>query len=162
VGLVGILITALVGFFFGLGSNQVSDYGKRADDCAEALGKLRAGLSRLPSYIVTIADDHAEPSVRNVGIRDFDEHVASAVQEMDIRCPLHEKGYLHSGDVSMLLDDYQYLARDCITLRMCDVKRARSAGHEAHEIAAVLMKQAVGVSQWGLIRRAKYEFQHLY
>jgi hypothetical protein len=30
VGLVGIVVTALVGFFFGIGSNQVTDYVKLA------------------------------------------------------------------------------------------------------------------------------------
>jgi hypothetical protein len=44
IGLVGIVITALVGFFFGVASNQVSDFVKRADDCYDALTQYSYGV----------------------------------------------------------------------------------------------------------------------
>jgi hypothetical protein len=42
---IGALIAALLGFLLGIASTQVSDYVKRAGDCAEALEQYATGVA---------------------------------------------------------------------------------------------------------------------
>ena len=44
IGLLGIVITAIVAFIFGIGSNQVTDFVKRADDCLDGLSQYLVGV----------------------------------------------------------------------------------------------------------------------
>jgi hypothetical protein len=69
IGLVGILITALVGFFFGIGSNQVTDYIKRADDCADALGQYIVGLNS--NFIFLSRTVHDQPWLKTGDMAQF-------------------------------------------------------------------------------------------
>jgi hypothetical protein len=152
ISLLGIAITALAGFFFGIGSNQVTDYVKRADDCNDALSQYTVGVA---SKFVTLSDAEHDPS-KSQAQRD----TALSEHGVDPR-PLRSE-YLNSDEVKQWRARVYKMGFSCFWASKCSHQDAWSYAALVVDSTDPLLYEAREVSQWGLVRRAKYEVTHLY
>lgn len=89
IGLLGIVVTAAVGFFFGIGSNQVTDYVKRADDCDDALSLYSFGVaSNFESLEHTQHDQSLTPDQRNAAGKQYNTIIALPHLQVQNKCPI--------------------------------------------------------------------------
>jgi len=162
IGLLGIVITALVGFFFGMGSNQVTDYVKRADDCYDALLQYEAGLTSLVTLLGTVQDRKATDDKTNAAIAQINTLIVLPHVKIKNKCPIEGSSeYLNSEDVNRFNASWTSLSDGCLASE-CSQDNASTYQLAAENLAAKLEGETHVVSQWGLVRRAKYEVTHLY
>jgi hypothetical protein len=198
-GVVGIVITAIVGFIFGIGANQVTDFVKRADDCLDGLSHYLAGveaditskpdaLTNLSGPITQIKlppldQPHAEgpptvqppasvlpppvpprPEQLNDALLKFDADIVMPRINVRNKCPMRGESteYLNINDVNNWNDTFERLRKYCFGAAECSDAAASESLKALADSTYKLIVQANEVSQWGLVRRAKYEVMHLY
>lgn len=163
INLVGILITALVGFFFGIGSNQVTDYVKRADDCADALAQYVTGVNGNFNILSIKMHDHAlAPDQIAAAGQQYVDRIVVPRLKISEKCPVRGSSeYLISDDVNRFKASSGKL-EDCFNANECSDSDVGSDEFSAMGSALKLEREALVVSQWGLVRRAKYVIMHLY
>jgi hypothetical protein len=157
IGLVGVVITALIGFFFGIASNQVTDFVKRADDCYDALSQY--GLSMISNWNKLFATTH-DPHSSSAQVYAATEKWNTLIQPPQFKvmntCPEINKrdfaGWKASADQVF----------ECYTDPSCSPNKADTYRDSVFSSSTKLLYEAQEVSEWGLVRRAKYEVTHLY
>lgn len=163
VGLVGIVITALVGFFFGIGSNQVTDYVKRADDCVDGLSQFLADLPHFAPLSDRVHDQALTPDQHNDAGYQYETLIVVPHIKIVAKCPVNDSSeYLNSNEVKRWNATFDKLANGCFLASECSWDNAVSYVETATESTSNLEEQALQVARWGLVRRAKYEITHLY
>lgn len=163
IGLLGIIITALIGFFFGIGSNQVTDYIQLARDCSDALSKYSLGVQ---SHYLELYDTNHESVLPRDQLYAMASLYNNAIAGPSVKirndCPMNDRsGYLQNDDVNRWNADYKKLS-DCWITADCSRLTASEDQYESVDSTVKLQEQARVVPQWGLLRRAKYEVTHLY
>ena len=186
IGLLGIVITAIVGFIFGIGSNQVSDFVKRADDCLDSLSQYLVGIenfinSPYASHLTTkppdqtppdqTPPDQTPPDQANTEILKFNTVIVLPSIKVLNKCPMRGRPenpddlnteYLNSDVVKSWNDNLDKLRQYCYPRFECSDGTAISDLWDLANSTYTLIGEANDVSRWGLVRRAKYEFTHLY
>lgn len=163
IGMIGILITALVGFFFGIGSNQVTDYVKRADDCSGALSEYYIGVLNFPTLSGTVHDQSLTDDQRDAAGGEYNTLIISPHNKITIKCPIDGSlEYLNSDERDRFKASFKKLSEGCFKASECSQDNAYSYTVATTKSAFTLASEATKVSQWGLFRRAKYELTHLY
>lgn len=163
IGLVGIVITALVGFIFGIGSNQVTDYVKRAGDCVDALGQFLSNLPHFAPLSDTVHDKTLSPDQRNDAGYQYESLIVVPHIKIFAKCPVNgDSEYLNSAEVNRWNAIFDKLGDGCFLASECSWDNATSYVETATDSTGNLEMQALQVAQWGLVRRAKYEITHLY
>jgi hypothetical protein len=162
IGLLAIVITALVGFFFGVASNQVSDFVKRSNDCIEGVEQYIVGVS-----VNFVPATHAE---HDPGFSD-EQKAAAATKYIDsvdasyykvrATCPLSgHMEYLDKNTIKDFSSNFEKMDA-CVEIPGCD-DDWDSVAVAALSSAQALLREAQEVPNWGLVRRAKYVFSHWY
>lgn len=157
IGLVGVVITALIGFFFGVASNQVTDFVKRADGCYDALSQYGVSMISNWNKLFTITHD---PHSSSAQVYEATEKWNTLIQPPQFKvmnkCPEINRhdfaGWKASVD--------QVFA--CHTDPSCSPAKADAYRDSVFSSSTKLLHEAQDVSEWGLVRRAKYEVTHLY
>jgi hypothetical protein len=168
---IGALIAALVGFLLGIASTQVSDYVKRAGDCAGALEQYTTGVAANfgPTYYINhdpdaSADKQLDLTSKYVAGVDAPYDKAVAI------CPLDQSRgteYLDENKVKDFLTSYGRVDK-CIKWTGCPEGRPEEDDNLLHiaeaaiSSAKALTKEAQEVPAWGLVRRTKYVVMHVY
>jgi hypothetical protein len=163
IGLVGIVITALVSFFFGVASNQVSDHLKQADDCSNALSQFSVNAA---SNYLDIFEAHHDPATtptqKNDAISKYNGLISLFANKIRNECPIEgDSQYLAADTVHKWTGSYAKMY-DCVTANACSEDDAMKYETDASDSATDLAHNAGDVSQWGLLRRAEYVIMHLY
>jgi hypothetical protein len=164
IGLLGIVVTALVGFFFGIGSNQVTDYIKRADDCSDALSEFDTGVSGNFTYLSqTVHDGKATYDQILAARGQYNNLIASPEAKIENKCLAEESNteYLNPQDIKHFEANWSKLST-CFTGSKCSQEEASSYAKSAADSACNLDKEARKVAEWGLWHRAKYLSTHLW
>jgi hypothetical protein len=166
VGLLGIVITAMVGFFFGIGSAQVTDYIKRADDCDDAFSQFQIGLdSNFTLLSDTVHDQALAPDKQVAAGQQYNSLIVLPIQTIAIKCPVRDyydnSEYLNRNDVKGWNNSIKNLG-DCFEASECSDDKANSYVRDVDKWVLNLERQTHQVPQWGLVRRAKYVVTHLY
>jgi hypothetical protein len=157
IGLLGIAITALVGFFFGIASTQVTDFIKRADDCYDALSQY--GLAIASSSFKTFNtthDPHASSDQVDEAIAQWDTVIQSPTFKVQNKCR-----ELNKNDFSQWKISATKFAK-CYMDSACPLDKSYTYQDSVVSLTSKLLDEAEGISKWGLVRRAKYEVTHLY
>jgi hypothetical protein len=158
IGLVGILITALVGFFFGVASNEVSDFVKRADECNDALTQYADNVA---SFFVSIVHDVHEgrtDAQKGAAEQRYNTLIAGPSSKIQSRC---EEG-INGRDYDQWNDKDTKMGRCEAPDGKCDKKEAGEDAKDVSGAATKLAGDATIVSRWGLLRRAIHVVMHPY
>lgn len=159
-----ILFTALVGFIFGIASNQMADFVKRADNCYDALSMFNDNIYNEGLQI--IADIHS-PDRQNSesGYTKFRNDIEIPHNKITSKCPVDPRNtlYLDKNDVNAFTKDYYQLLSVCIFVtRECSNDTEADLISKIGDSSRALRDQASGVSQWGLLDRAWFAVVHLW
>jgi hypothetical protein len=166
IGLLGIVITAMVGFFFGIGSAQVTDYIKRADDCDDAFSQFQIALDSNFSLLSnTVHDQTLPPDKRVAASQQYNSLIWVPLLKIAIKCPVRDyyvnTEYLNKNDVKGWNNSIKNLG-DCFNASECSGDKADSCVTDVDKWIGILERQIHTVPQWGLVRRAEYVVTHLY
>jgi hypothetical protein len=166
-GPIGALIAALLGFLLGIASTQVSDYVKRAGDCAEALEQYASGVAGNFGYTYYInhnpnASDDKKTEVTSKYIAQVDAPHDKAVAV----CPLdltRDTEYLDGNTVKDFHASYGKMDK-CVQWIGCpqDSDNILAIAETAISSAKALTREAQEVPAWGLVRRTEYVVMHSY
>jgi hypothetical protein len=185
IGIFGMAITAIItgiaGFIFGIGSNQVTDFTKRADDCLDSLSlylvgvesdvtdlhyvnllPFTEGLNQAPPN--QAPPQPTPPEQINAALLKFNTDIVSPRFKVLNKCPTRGKSteYLNSNDINSWNDNFNKSRQYCFAARECSDATASSDLVDLANSTHTLINEANGVSQWGLFRRVEYEVTHLY
>jgi hypothetical protein len=164
-----IIVTAFIGFMFGIASNQVTSFVNRADDCDAALSRYFGGIE---------ADSHlAYREIRTPGRTDQQREDALAKFFSGTTAPYDtavSKCSLDGPDEYLNKDDAQAFMlhyHDLLTCTFygsaedqypCSLEKWQRIHDQALDSTSPLSRQASNVSQWGLVRRGRYAVTHLW
>lgn len=148
IGLLGIIITALIGFFFGIGSNQLTDYVKRAVDCDDALGQYVVAVSSNFEPLSDRLHDQALPAdQRDAAGRDYDTLIILPHIKVLTKCPVRNGSeYLDSDGVRRWHAAFRDLA-DCFNANECPQDKEITYVHAAENSTDILEEGAQEVSK---------------
>ena len=182
-----VLLSAFIGFFFGMANNQVTDWVKRADDCSGALTRYNLGIEHFGA--IADAYHNGSPEQRTEANTKYNNDIAASVDTVDNKCPMHARPqeYLSDGDIdawktALWAIVFCYKNRECdadteakqiwqkngFNLPQCRLTEGGCpTGEEVIEKAASdftfrLTQQANQVGEWGLGRRGIYMAKHLW
>lgn len=164
IGLPAIIVTALVGFFFGIASNQVSDFVKRSEDCVEGLEPYLIGVEN--NFLPAVSVLH-DPNSSVKQKTDIDDKLAALVDvpyyKILAKCPVTRRHteYLDSYAAKRFLQNRDKMM-DCLTVHGCPTDDQTTVIAAELRSGDTLLNEAEEVSNWGLLRRAKYLLTHLY
>jgi hypothetical protein len=158
-----LIVTALIGFFFGIASNQVTDFVKRADDCYNSLSQYKAGVTQFGTIMDVMDDPNRTQQENDSAIQKYNKVIMIPTIVVYNKCPVKGRlEYISKNDVeawNRKNDDLE----DCFGApSQCSPTRAYSLSGDADESADPLIRQANNVWEWGLVRRAKFVVTHLY
>jgi hypothetical protein len=168
---IGALIAALLGFLLGIASTQVSDYVKRAGDCAEALEQYATGVAGNfgPTYYINHDPDASSDKQLELTSR-YVSQVDASYDKAVATCPLDQSRgteYLDENKVKDFLTGYGRVDK-CIKWTGCPEEHPEEDDNLLHiaeaaiSSAKALTKEAQEVPTWGLVRRTKYVVIHIY
>jgi hypothetical protein len=109
--LAAIIFTALVGFFFGIASNQMTDFIKRADNCYDALSVFNDNIYQ--ETIDIIADVHSQVGqTSESAYTKFRTDIEIPYNKITGICPVARRDtqYLNKSDIDAFLNDYHQFA----------------------------------------------------
>lgn len=160
-----IIITAIVGFFFGIANNQVSDVIKRADDCYNALFMFRDNMFQGMSDITP--DIHSPNAQKHASAyAKYRTEIAIPYNKVSGICAMHmhnsNTNYVKRSDVDAFLNDFYQLNSVCIFAPACSGDREIDLIQKMADSSAALMEEASKISQWGLRLRAWYALKHFW
>jgi hypothetical protein len=161
------LIAALLGFLLGIASTQVSDYVKRAGDCAEALEQYATGVAGNFGYTYyTNHDPNASDDKKAAVTSKYVAQVDAPHDKAVAVCPLdltRDTEYLDGNTVKDFHAVYEIMDK-CVQWIGCpqDSDNILAIAETAISSAKALTKEALGVPAWGLGRRTKYVVMHMY
>jgi hypothetical protein len=166
IGLLGVVITAMVGFFFGIGSDQVTDYIKRADDCDDAFSQFEIAIdSNFGLLSDTIHDQTLPPDKWAATVQQYNSLIWVPLLKIATKCPVRDyynnTEYLNKNDVKDWNNSIKNMG-DCFNANECSHDKANSCVSDLDKWIDILERQIHTVPQWGLVRRAKYVVTHLY
>jgi hypothetical protein len=169
IGLLAIVITAIVGFFFGIASNQVTGFVNRADDCDAALSRYVVGIeadSHL-AYREIRTPDRTDQQ-REDALAKFFSGISAPYDIAVSKCSLDGPDeYLNKDEAQAFMSHY----KDLLTCTFygsaddqypCSLEKWQRIHDEALDSTSALSSQASNVSQWGLVRRGRYAVTHLW
>jgi hypothetical protein len=166
-GPIGTLIAALLGFLLGIAATQVSDYIKRADNCAEALEQYATGVAgNIGTTYNTEHDPNASDEKKTeVGSR-YVAQVDAPHDKALVVCPLDlARGtqYLDANQVKEFHANYEIMDK-CEQWVGCPegTDNLLALAEAIISSSKALAKEAQEVSSWGLVRRANYVVMHSY
>jgi hypothetical protein len=164
----GKLVAALLGFFLGVAATQVSDYNKRADDCAQALLQYASGVAI--NFGPTYYADHGDSNISDDKKTEITSRYAAQVDaphdRASVKCPLdpsRDTEYLDADAVKSFSTYYDTIDK-CVQWVGCPENTEDLLPLAQHAIssAQILARQAQMVSTRGLVRRAQYVVVHWY
>lgn len=166
-GPIGALIAALLGFLLGIASTQVSDYVKRAGDCAEALEQYASGVAANfgPTYYTNHDPDASDDKKTEVSSK-YMAQVDAPYNKAVATCPLdliQGTEYLDRNKVKDFNTSYGIMDK-CVQWTGCPEGNDNllSVAEAVISSARVLTKEAQEVPAWGLVRRTKYVVMRWY
>jgi hypothetical protein len=188
-GVAVLLLSAFIGFFFGMANNQVTDWVKRADDCSAALTHYHLGVENFEA----IAFDYhnGSPEQKTEANHKYNNDIAAATDTIDNKCPMHPRHqeYLSDADIDAWVNAHlaivscfknnnnicdadteakQIWQKNGFDLPQCPLGEGDCPTGEdvilnaASEFTTRLTIQANQVGQWGLGRRGQYVVTHLW
>jgi hypothetical protein len=166
-GPIGALIAALLGFLLGIASTQVSDYVKRAGDCAEALEQYATGVAGNFGYTYyTNHDPNASDDKKQEVTSKYIAQVDAPHDKAVVVCPLDlTRGteYLDGNAVKDFHASYGRMDR-CVQWVGCpqDSDNILAIAESALLSTKALTTEALGIPAWGLERRTEYVILHLH
>jgi hypothetical protein len=166
-----ITVTALIGFLFGIASNQVTDFVKCADDCSDALSQYSAGIIS-GSYDAVVTNVYSDPEKREKGIETYNTDIRTPYNKVYTKCPMSGKEFLDKNDVKQFISSSEELF-NCFLLdnprqllsnaSPCNVRGGLATLiTNVTNSASKLIPEANEVSKWGVVRRGEYAAEHLY
>ncbi len=167
-GALGALITALLGFFLGVASTQVSDYVKRANDCIDALEQYNIGVAA--NFIIAWdSERHPEafsPDQVSTAISKYVAQVDAPYNKALATCPLdlnQDREYLDENRRKDFVTNYNRMDK-CMSKSGvgCSEDDVDSLAPAVTSSALALVKDAQEVPAWGIVRRAQYVLTHWY
>jgi hypothetical protein len=163
IGLPAIIITALVGFFFGAASNQVSDFVKRSDDCIEGLEQYIVGVSAnsMPAIYAEHGTNSTAAEKTNKAYK-YINLVDAPYYKILAKCPVN--GHIEYLDRNTVKDfkSHHDQMENCLEVQGCPNDDPATVVQDLLNSAQTLLKEAEEVPNWGLYRRAKYLVTHMY
>jgi len=159
-----IIVTALVGFLFGIASNQVSDYLKQASNCSDVLRQF--SVDAASNFVGLVEERHipnATVDQTNDANSKYTTFIAVPISKVRNSCPVDDGDpqYLNKDKVQKFTQNVEAMY-DCFTADQCSDDDASTYQTDASNAATDLANNAASVSQWGLIRRAGYAIWHIY
>lgn len=92
VGVVGIVVTALVGFFFGIATSQASDFAKRVDECSAALSQYMINITtEYPQIVVNLKRENLTEAEMSKYITAYNRDIQLPLTVIQNRCPMDAK-----------------------------------------------------------------------
>jgi hypothetical protein len=167
-GALGALITALLGFFLGVASTQVSYYVERANDCVDALEQYNIGVAA--NFIMAwTAERHPEafpPEQESTAVSKYQAQVDGPYNKALATCPLDlskDKEYLDENRRKDFVANYSKMDK-CMSKSGagCSEDDVNSLAPVVTSSAQALVKDAQQVPGWGVVRRAGYVLTHWY
>ena len=163
-GITGKVVTALIGFIFGLASNQAADFIKRADECSAALSQYAISSA---TEFASLSDTRHAPSSsaddRDASAAKLDTDIITPWDTAKNKCPVDGRPeYLKSRDLDAWKKNHHDMTEGCFNAAQCDPGTAYSIGQNAYDLSHPLIQQANEVSKWGLAHRGWYAITHLW
>lgn len=153
-----IIVSALIGFIFGIASNQISGFVNRADDCYDALTQYETNVSQFPILTTAVHDQGLTLDLRDAANSQYNTLIAVPSSKIMNKCAI---AGINATDLKHWEASDDDLA-DCLARPACSRSDASNDAVAAAISAMQLSSEATKISQWGLLRRAKYVVAHLY
>lgn len=153
-----IIVTALIGFIFGIATNQVSDFVKRADDCYDALAQYETNMAQFPTLAGAIHGGSVAEEQGSPATFQYNNVIGLPSSKILNKCAI---AGINTADLKRWEASDDRLP-ECLVAAACSPGEASDRTIAATLNAAQLAHEATTISQWGLLRRAKYVIMHLY
>src|SRR4029079_14382122 len=107
-----IILTALIGFFFGIANTQAADFIERADECSDALNDYGLGVSEFVPLRHAYHNQGQYSNIESTPILRFSTVIGVPFNRVNNKCPVHSrKEYLSVNDAEVWKETYPQLLR---------------------------------------------------